>query len=229
MRKKETVILTIGGTKGGTGKTTLAINLTIARCRSGKDVLLVDGDEQKSSYFFTGIRNETKEAEGGAGYTCIPLTGGRELRKQVLELSPKFDDVIIDVGGFDNQAQRGALTVCDLALFPFKPRTFDIWTIETVENLVKEASVVNDKIEAFSVLNQGDSYGRDNNEAEEYLKESKEITFLPCSIQNRKAFSHSAKEGLSVFEMRNKDKKAIAEVEALHTAIFLSTAQLAAL
>lgn len=40
------MILTVGNIKGGVGKTTLAVNLAIIRANAGRDVLLVDGDEQ---------------------------------------------------------------------------------------------------------------------------------------------------------------------------------------
>ena len=40
------MIITIGNTKGGVGKTTLAVNLAIARAMSGRDVWLIDGDRQ---------------------------------------------------------------------------------------------------------------------------------------------------------------------------------------
>jgi CO dehydrogenase nickel-insertion accessory protein CooC1 len=40
------MILTVGNVKGGVGKTTLAVNIAISRALAGRDVLLVDGDEQ---------------------------------------------------------------------------------------------------------------------------------------------------------------------------------------
>jgi chromosome partitioning protein len=47
------MILTIGNVKGGVGKTTLAVNFAIARAASGRDVLLIDGDEQGTARTFT--------------------------------------------------------------------------------------------------------------------------------------------------------------------------------
>ena len=40
------MIITIGNTKGGVGKTTLALNIAIAQTLNGRDVWLIDGDRQ---------------------------------------------------------------------------------------------------------------------------------------------------------------------------------------
>lgn len=40
------MIITVGNTKGGVGKITLAVNLAIARALAGRDVWLIDGDRQ---------------------------------------------------------------------------------------------------------------------------------------------------------------------------------------
>ena len=51
------MILTVGNTKGGVGKTTLAVNLTVALAIAGLDVLLIDGDEQGTATAFTELRS----------------------------------------------------------------------------------------------------------------------------------------------------------------------------
>ena len=91
------MILAVGNIKGGVGKTTLAVNLAIARANAGKDVLLVDGDEQHTAITFTELRTGQL---GAPGYTAVSLQGAA-LRTQVRQLEPKYDDITIDVGGRD--------------------------------------------------------------------------------------------------------------------------------
>src|SRR3972149_5682934 len=43
------MILTLGHTKGGVGKSTLALNIAIERLRTGVDTLIVDGDPKQTS------------------------------------------------------------------------------------------------------------------------------------------------------------------------------------
>jgi len=46
----------VGNTKGGVGKTTIAINLAIARALPGRKVWLIDGDPQRTSEMAVTIR-----------------------------------------------------------------------------------------------------------------------------------------------------------------------------
>jgi chromosome partitioning protein len=77
------MILTVGNTKGGVGKTTLAVNLAIARTATGRDVLLIDGDEQGTASLFTELRTEQV---GRPGYTAVTVQGAG-LRTQVRQLA----------------------------------------------------------------------------------------------------------------------------------------------
>jgi len=52
------MIIVISGIKGGSSGTTVATNLAVMRSSYGKDVLLVDADDQETSTDFTILRNE---------------------------------------------------------------------------------------------------------------------------------------------------------------------------
>jgi len=212
-------IVVIGGTKGGVGKTTLATNLAVMRSRAKKDVLLVDADEQGSATDFTAVRNETLENQGGAGYTSIQLHGSA-VRSEVLRLAPKHDDTVIDVGGRDTAGQRAALSIADIYLIPVFPGSFDIWTLESVAQLVEEARAFNEKIQAFCLLNKADPKGADNEEAAAIAREIAGLVYLDCSIVNRKAFRNGAAKGLAVVELKPSDSKAIEEIEKLYKLVF---------
>ncbi len=129
------MIFTVGGIKGGTGKTTISTNLAVWLSQRGADVLLVDADEQESASDFTAWREETKK--GQLGYTLVQLNGPT-VRRQIEQLRPKYDHIVIDTGGRDTASQRAALFVSDVYLIPFAPRSYEIWTLSKVQALLSE-------------------------------------------------------------------------------------------
>ncbi len=211
------MILTVGNVKGGVGKTTLAVNLTVIRSHLGRDVLLIDGDEQRTAMAFTELRTDQLTTPG---YTAVNLQGSA-VRTQVRQLSSKYDDIIIDVGGRDTGSLRAALTVTNTILIPVQPRSFDVWALDMVADLVKEARELNDKLRAVTILNIADSQGSDNEAAVEVLKEAEEIEYLPCPIVRRKAFPNAAASGRAVTEYTPKDPKAIREIQTLSELLFV--------
>jgi chromosome partitioning protein len=206
-------IFTVGGIKGGSGKTTVATNLTVLLAADGRDVLLVDADDQETATDFTVWRN--KSADGQAGYTAIQLSGDA-VRTEVLRLAAKYDDIVIDTGGRDTTSQRAAMTVSDVYLVPFVPRSFDVWTLERVAKLIEEMRPANPALRAYAFLNRADSGGNDNTDASDYLRDAKSIEFIDVPLGGRKAFSNAASEGKGVSELKRKDPKAEAEIRALY-------------
>ena len=211
------MILVVGGIKGGSGKTTIATNLAVMRSKAGFDVLLIDADDQETASDFTTLRNASTEK--GAGYTCIKLTGANT-RTETKRLAAKYDDIIIDTGGRDTTSQRAALTVADILLVPFVPRSFDVWTLDKVAALIGEIKAVNPNLKAYSFINRADARGQDNREAEEILKEAENLEFIDCPLVGRKAFGNASGTGAAVVEIAPEDIKASKEIGDLYRYVF---------
>ena len=211
------MIITIGGIKGGSGKTTVATNLAVMRSQAGRDVLLIDADDQETASDFTILRNERRE--GGAGYTSIKLTGAA-VRTETLRLKDKYQDILIDTGGRDTTSQRAAISISDVLLVPFVPRSFDVWTIEKISALVSEMLTANPQLRAHTFINRADPRGSDNEEAADVLRENQVFRFLPVALGTRKAYGNAAAEGLAVTEAKNPDPKALEEVTNLYGYVF---------
>ena len=203
------MILAVGNVKGGVGKTTLAINLAIVWALQGRDVLLIDGDEQATAMAFTELRTG---ARGEPGYTAVALHGPA-IRTQVRQLASKYDHIIIDVGGRDTGSLRAALTVAHLVLIPVQPRSFDLWGVDQTTELIIEARELNEPLRAVAVLNAADPQGRDNAAAADLLRDNDALELARAILIRRKAFPNAAAGGLSVMEYG--DSKASSEFKKL--------------
>lgn len=215
-------VIVVGGIKGGAGKSTIATNLAVVLASEKKRVLLIDADEQRSCSDWADQREESSSHfhEGClAPLTTISLCG-KSIYQQIAKLKSGYDVCVVDTGGRDTTSQRSALIVADKFIIPFKPRSFDIWTIKMVEKLIEEISSVNTQLKSYYIINQGDSKGSDNDDAMKILSEIKALTQIPTIIGHRKAFSNAAAEGLGVLELKKTDKKAIEEIYALYRFIY---------
>jgi chromosome partitioning protein len=216
------MILVLGGTKGGSGKTLLACNFTVLRAGAGHDTLLIDADEQASAMDFT--RQRQRRLTGEPGYTAIQ-THEADVAVQVRRLAAKYEDILIDVGGRDTASQRAALAVANTLVIPFAPTSVDLWTVDTVIALLKEARAFNRGLRAYAVLNKAFARGSDNREAAEMLREyPAHWDYLDTPIGTRKAFSNAFGGGYAVTEYQPKDAKAITEMTALYQHAFHTTA-----
>ena len=213
------MIITVGNTKGGVGKTTLAVNLAIARALAGRDVWLIDGDRQGTAQTAISIRADAGHAPGIA---CATYPDGPTLRAQVQQQASKFDDIIIDAGGRDSTALRAALVLSDVLLVPFQPRSYDVWALNDIAALIDEARSVRDGLRAVAILNCADpgESSTDNSEAVAAVAEIPQFAYLDTPIRRRKAFANAAGQGLSVLELKPADRKAADELNALVSALF---------
>lgn len=214
------MIISVLNTKGGVGKSTLSLNLAVLRTQSGHEVLLIDGDRQATT--MQAVAQRSALGMTPAIYLAH-FTDGPLLRSQVQQAKGKYDDIIIDAGGRDSTALRAALMISDVILIPFQPRSFDVWGVGDMAELVNEAHSMRDGLKVFAVLSGADPRGTDNFAAAEVVSDISGIQYLDTPIGRRKSIADAAGAGLSVTEWKPNDRKAVAEITSLYNAIFLSS------
>jgi chromosome partitioning protein len=213
------MIFTVGNTKGGVGKSTIALQLAIGLALDGARVWLVDGDRQRTALGAITARSET----GRPMIAAAAYDDGPTLRAQIMQQRGAYDHIVIDAGGRDSTALRGALTVSDAVLIPFAPRSFDVWALKDMSDLVIESRSIAD-LQALAFVNKADAQGKENREAAEALADYPALALLDVRVTNRKVFADASGAGLHVEEMNRRNTVACAEIDRLKAALFTAQA-----
>ena len=139
-------VITVAQQKGGSGKTTLAVNLAVGFAREGRSVALMDTDPQGSAGRWFMTRLEALEAGAGGALAATPEIAfstasawgvGYELRK----LAREHDIVIIDTPPKADSDLRPALRASDLVLVPVASSHLDLWAVEMLLYLAAREEV----------------------------------------------------------------------------------------
>ncbi len=129
-------IIVVGNLKGGTGKTTIAVNLACALADEGRAVSLLDVDPQASASEWSRsgrlpIRVEAAPLADGTG-------GGRWLARAA-ELASAADVLVMDLPPVLVPAIASAIMIADLVLVPITPSAVDVAPTERVLGMIRNS------------------------------------------------------------------------------------------
>jgi chromosome partitioning protein len=142
------MIIAFAGQKGGIGKSTTAISVAVAAHDRGMRVLLVDADPQGTARTWADVANEA----GHTTPTVVAMGATMHKAGQLSSIAATYDLTIIDCPPRHGDIQRSALMVADLVVLPSGPSAADAWALAAALDVVKEAQVLRDELEACILI-----------------------------------------------------------------------------
>ena len=203
--KRKTKVLAVLNQKGGSGKTTIAINLAHAFQRLGNDVLIVDTDPQGTA------RDWSDSSEKG----ICPVVGlDREsLARDLPTVAQPYDWVVIDGPPQLTRISAAAVRVADVVLIPVQPSPYDIWSCADLVDILDARRTVTDGLpHAAFVVSRAITNTRLSNQISDAL-EAYGIPVLKSRTTQRVAYPTTAASGQTVFT--DPSSLASQEIEAI--------------
>jgi chromosome partitioning protein len=197
-------VLTIAQQKGGSGKTTLAVNLAVAYLRAGWSVALLDTDPQGSLGRWFMARRE-RLGDPGVEFSTASAWG---VSYEVEKLARGADIVIIDTPPKVDADLRPALRAAGHVVIPVASSHVDLWATEGVLDLARREG------RAATILINRARPGTRLGEGVMTAARAMDAMVAQATLGNRVIYAETLGEGRSVFETP-RGRAAAAEVQAL--------------
>lgn len=199
-------VVLIGSLKGGTGKTTIALQLATYFAGEGVDVMLLDADPQGSAAKFIERRND---AGIEPRIHCASANGN--IFATVRDLEQRYGLVLVDTGGFSNRELHTGALAADLLYVPLRASQVDLETMpEMIQNVVVPARDRNPDLRTYVLISQGPTNPMINETqlAQQAIAEFDGINLSSVVVRERKTYRDQTILGLGVVEGANAQAKA---------------------
>lgn len=201
------MIITIANSKGGVGKSTLAVHLAAWLYEQGHSVTLADCDTQQSSSKWMN--------EAIPELKTVRLSNQNEIVNELPVLSKEADYVIADGPGGDTESSRILLLRSDLAIMPCKASMLEVLALANVTEILRQAQDIRhgvpDAILVLSMIRKNYRLTRDMKDAAEVLK----LPLAATAMTLRQDYADAPGQGVVVWQLGKRAREAAAEVRQL--------------
>lgn len=205
-------IIAVCNQKGGSGKTTLSMQLAGTLARRKNKVLVVDADPQGTATRWAASAGDDNPFPA----SVVGLSAASEkVHREVKKFVGDYDFIVIDCPpAADSPVPQSALLIADLALVPIIPSPLDLWASVGIRRVIENVRDINETLTARLVVNQCQPK---TNLAKDTLEVLPEFGIPVCKnyLRQRTAYRQSAVFGQTVQDFGSKAKDAIQEIEAL--------------
>lgn len=203
------MIILFGGTKGGSGKSTIATNMAAYLAGEGVDVVIMDTDKQGSSARWVE-RRENPEINPVvlAKVHCIQAIGN--VCNAAIDQAKLHEVVLVDAGGNDSRELRTAMVAADRLYVPLQASQFDLETLVALNDMIVGSMDQNPTLKVFGLLSRAPSNPLISEvaEARDLLAQFPLFGLVDSVIRDRKAYRDVVPLGRGVVEGSNSTAKA---------------------
>ena len=200
------MVIALSNSKGGVGKSTLAVHLAVLWHEQGRRVALVDADVQGSSSVWLH--------EAAPDLPVFRLQSPDDVLEQARPIAAKFEWVVIDGPAGLSEVTRAILLVADTALLPCGPSVLDLRAVHEALRVVRQAQQIRQGPPVpLLVPNKLQVQYRLSQELLETAK-SLGIPSLP-GLRLRQAYADAAGQGTVVWRLGPRGEAAATELKSL--------------
>lgn len=206
-------VIACANQKGGSGKTTLAMQFAGTLGLQGFRVLVVDADPQASAQRWNSAAPDDKPFPA----TVIGLAdAGEKVHREVGKHVGIYDYIVIDCPpAVESAATQSALMVADLVLIPIIPSPTDLWAAAGIRKLIENVKeTINESLDARLVPNMVQPQTMVTRDVLDLLT-SFGIELLGTELRLRTAYRQAAALGCVVASLGSDAHVATEEINAL--------------
>jgi len=199
--------IVLANSKGGVGKSTIAVHLAVWLFDRGFKTALLDADKQRSSSQWI--------AEAEEGITVRVCDSAKTCLSEAKELARTHDFLVGDGPAGLDESSRTLLLLADLALLPISPSILDLRSVQQATEILNYAQQINEgRPEGRLVLNKmrtRDTISRELRAAAPGLG----VGVAGTVIRDLQAYRDAAQQGTVVTRMGRKAAQASEEITRL--------------